>query len=199
MQRLLNPAEIPQLYHLLQGHMDEYLQCADASCNHSRLSSGADFSSLQLAVATGDGAVVHNVQEALDRHFAEEQVEVLCPHCGRTRQAWKKHVVTRCPHVLPLSLKRWVGYGAAAVLNPIEVTNTLQLMDQQYNLCAVVVHLGSTPKAGHYITVARHEINGGSWWLYDDWRSVIAKPEEISTLCTYRMSPMKSYVLLYER
>ena len=78
------------------------------------------------------------------------------------RPTW---LYTDFPRVLVIGLKRWVAGGAAAVLDPIEATQSVQLMEHEYNLCAVVVHVGSTPNTGHYITIARHQTNEGTWWM----------------------------------
>jgi len=67
-------------------------------------------------------------------------------------------------------------------------------------LCPCFSHLGDSPHGGHYVAVVRHVTSHGEWWLYDDDRRVIAKDEEVSTMCSYRSwGRMQSYILVCER
>ena len=76
------------------------------------------------------------------------------------------------------------------VPNPI-----LRLAGREYDLRGIVVHgLGSTADAGHYIAFARHDVDGGSWWKYDDAIRRRASNEELETSEAWR-----SYYLLYQR
>ncbi len=49
-----------------------------------------------------------------------------------------------------------------------------------------MLHLGDTPAAGHYITVAWHETPGGTWWLYDDSRRILADANLVDGVGAYR-------------
>ena len=60
--------------------------------------------------------------------------------------------------------------------------------------------LEDTPAAGHYITVAQHETAGGTWWLYDDGRRILADASLVVGVGAYRdCDNMKTYCLFYER
>ena len=79
------------------------------------------------------------------------------------------------------------------------VTETISFKGRVYNLCSVVVHLGKSPRSGHYIAIARHTVANGQWWLYDDANRREARPDEVATTATYRnYGCMKSYVLFYQ-
>ena len=77
----------------------------------------------------------------------------------------KEHNVTDFPDVLQLCLNRWVvnggGAGIEALLHPILVTETISFKGRVYNMCSVVVHLGKSPRSGHYIAIARHTAANG--------------------------------------
>ena len=203
--RLLHPNQVPTLTEFLSGRLDQSLICTNPICHQSRPTEGENFSSLQLPLRDPSGNLVTTVQAALDAHMPDEAVHLdeCCPMCQAETDLnfVKTHLVTQFPRVLILSLNRWAGVGATnAILHSIEANRVLVFKDHRYQLCAVVCHLGGSPNSGHYVTVARHPTHHGEWWLYDDWRRVIATDEQVSTVCTYRGSgAMQSYILLYER
>ena len=49
------------------------------------------------------------------------------------------------------------------------------------------------------MTIARDRTRNGLWWLYNDQVTKEATPEQVATTCDFDGSPMKSYIVLYER
>ena len=79
-------------------------------------------------------------------------------------------------------------------------SRSLHFQEQLYDLRSVVIHLGDSSRAGHYISVAKHETPSGDWWLFDDERRILAQDCEVNAQGTYRCGRlMKSYVLVYEK
>ena len=84
--------------------------------------------------------------------------------------------------------------------HPVATTEVLEFQGHVYELRSVVVHLGDSVESGHYITLAKHETDTGSWWLYNDSERKEASPEQVATTVGYRSwTVMKSYILFYEK
>ena len=183
--------------------MQQTMQCIHPTCRHVHESVEEKFHSLHVPVRTEGGELLHSVQAALDAHMPSSLVgyDMICGGCGGIGPQWHKvDNSTSLPRVLLVTLVRWANhFDEAALLHPVEATEHIDFRGGRFSLCAVVVHLGASPKSGHYITVARHRTRDAVWWLYDDERRIIATPEEVATTCEYRShGQMQSYVLLYE-
>ena len=210
--RVLHPKQAPVLQDLVSGDMEQQLTCTFAGCQATRPSRGEkDFASLQLPLCTPCGTqTFRSVQAALDAYMPSEIVslsEDRCQICiaaerpaAATDNFLKSHAVVRFPKVLVVSLNRWVGHSLQdALLHQVEATQYIHFQTCRYRLCAVVCHLGLSPHAGHYVTVARHATAQGEWWFYDDSSCVPASAEQITTLCTHgHWGELQSYILLYE-
>lgn len=101
-----------------------------------------------------------------------------CAVCCSLQEAELRKRIKRLPRVLALHLKRFKyieQYGKAKKLSyrvvfPLELRlyNTsadAEDPDRLYSLFAVVVHVGSGPSQGHYVTLIR---SFGHWLLFDD-------------------------------
>ena len=110
------------------------------------------------------------------------------------------------PQVLLLTLKRFKyvqrpsgAYEPRCVMHPVQTTELLDFQGQGYALRAVVVHLGASLEVGHYVTLAQHRTQTGSWWLYDDAGRKEATADQLATTTSYKNQSMKSYVFLFEK
>jgi uncharacterized UBP type Zn finger protein len=115
------------------------------------------------------------------------------------------------PAVLMLVLNRWVysddGSGhrtERCVDHPVTLADTLEFSGSFYALRSVVIHIGATSRAGHYTTLARHDVAGQKgaphWWLYDDARRTSATDNERRACGRDRRNrDMKSYIVFYEK
>lgn len=65
-----------------------------------------------------------------------------------------------------LRLESWLGEGAP------------ERASSEYELYAVVQHLGSSPFSGHYVAVCWHEASG-AWWRFNDSHVTRVSPERV--------------------
>ncbi len=85
-------------------------------------------------------------------------------------------------------------------LHSLRIGSPFLVESAVHGLSCANVYFGDTPAAGHYITVAQHEIAGGTWWLYDDGRRILADASLVVGVGAYRdCDNMKTYCLFYER
>ena len=153
----------------------------------------------------------HDVQSAFTEFLAGEPVKYTdypCAACQSTHYL-KAFQATVTPQVLVLNLNRFKYTqlasgeitGPHAINHPVATSDTLTLNDDIYELRSVVVHLGASVHAGHYITIARHDTRNGKWWVYNDAQRREATAAQVATTCLWERTQeqMKSYVLFYER
>ena len=107
----------------------------------------------------------------------------LCEQCGSRQEAYKSMLIKRAPEIAIMHIKRFkyneqlqafmkLGYRVAFPLE-LRLVNTVtaESVDvsgdplSMYELIAVVVHIGSGARYGHYISMIK--VNG-EWHLYDD-------------------------------
>ena len=111
------------------------------------------------------------------------------------------------PQILVLTLKRFKNvqletgrYAERCVQHQVTPTEVLDFQGHLYDLRSVIVHFGESNHSGHYIALAKHETDTGTWWLYNDNERREAKREQIATADSFRhYGQMKSYVLFYEK
>ena len=189
------------------------LRCAN--CSHPRPPARTEFQSFELAIEidgpeAGEAVLITDVQSAFNAYLTDDPVEyeLACSRCQAHRYNKEFHA-TMFPQVLVLTLKRFkyvelatgVYDGPHGINHPVETKDVLDFQGQLYDLRSVIVHLGTSVHAGHYFTVARHETNTGTWWLYNDSERKEATPEQVTTTGIWTRSgeQMKSYVLFYEK
>uniref|UniRef100_A0A8C4N0K6 ubiquitinyl hydrolase 1 n=1 Tax=Eptatretus burgeri TaxID=7764 RepID=A0A8C4N0K6_EPTBU len=101
-----------------------------------------------------------------------------CEQCCSKQEAQKRMRVKKLPMILALHLKRFKYMEqlhrytklSYRVVFPLELrlfntSGDATNPDRMYDLVAVVVHCGSGPNRGHYITIVKSH---GFWLLFDD-------------------------------
>ncbi|KAK1345934.1 hypothetical protein QTO34_008399 [Cnephaeus nilssonii] len=101
-----------------------------------------------------------------------------CETCCSKQEAQKRMRVKKLPMILALHLKRFKYMEqlhrytklSYRVVFPLELrlfntSSDAVNLDRMYDLVAVVVHCGSGPNRGHYITIVKSH---GFWLLFDD-------------------------------
>lgn len=113
-----------------------------------------------------------------ERELLNHANKFYCDNCLTYQEAERRLTIYQAPPILILHLKRFKyieKLGRFIKLNtrvpfPLDLrlsnmsVDTPQV-DPHYVLFAVVVHVGSGPNQGHYITIVK---TGGQWVCFDD-------------------------------
>ncbi|KAH1026543.1 hypothetical protein HUJ05_000197 [Dendroctonus ponderosae] len=90
-----------------------------------------------------------------------------CDNCSSYQEAQKRMRVKKLPTILALHLKRfkYVEQYNRHIKVSHRVSDDAVNPDRLYDLVAVVIHCGSGPNRGHYISIVKSH---GFWLLFDD-------------------------------
>lgn len=118
------------------------------------------------------------------RKFSEEEMlcernKFHCDKCSGLQEAEKRMKIKRLPRILALHLKRFEYNEDYTMLHKLfhrvvypfhlrifNTTDDVEDPDRLYELYAVIVHLGTTPFHGHYVSIIKTKELG--WLLFDD-------------------------------
>jgi ubiquitin C-terminal hydrolase len=205
-QQLVDPDGSPCVSQCLRALDAPMLVCATCDA-FSRPATEEPFTTLAapLLSPTEPHKPLGSVQAALDAFFvAEPMAEGTAWACGNaacrsTDAPRKRHVLKTPPPVLCITLNRWRGHQVEhALLHHVHPNLEVTLNASSYVLRSIVVHLGSSPRGGHYVAVAHHATSTGNWWLYNDAIRREARPAELARTAHLQGNLMKAYVLFYE-
>ena len=201
----------PTLGHLTISLGQSILTCAH--CRQSREPTVEIFRTFEVPIEISGPEVeapvrFTDVQSAFNAFLTEEPVELrdLCSRCQQNK--WTKALrVVALPQVLVLTLKRFKNvkletgrYAERCVQHLVTPTEVLDFQGHLYDLRSFIVHFGESIQSGHYIALAKHETDTGTWWLYNDNERREATREQVATNASFRRyGQMKSYVLFYEK
>ncbi|PPS07396.1 hypothetical protein GOBAR_AA13252 [Gossypium barbadense] len=98
-----------------------------------------------------------------------------CDKCCSLQEAQKRMKIKKPPHILVIHLKRFkyieqlgrykkLSYRVVFPLE-LKLSNTVEDADSEYSLFAVVVHVGSGPNHGHYVSLVKSH---NHWLFFDD-------------------------------
>uniref|UniRef100_A0A7E4V283 ubiquitinyl hydrolase 1 n=1 Tax=Panagrellus redivivus TaxID=6233 RepID=A0A7E4V283_PANRE len=136
-----------------------------------------------------------------------------CENCCSKQEAQKRMRIKKLPRLLALHLKRFKYMEHLSretklsyrVMFPMElrlfnVRDDADDSDRLYDLVAVVVHCGSTPNRGHYLTLVKSH---SFWLLFDD--DIVDKIEGASleayfglSDCNVQKNSNSAYILFYQ-
>ncbi|GAA5909816.1 uncharacterized protein JCM6883_003102 [Sporobolomyces salmoneus] len=171
----------------------ECLYCQETSTTYNPLQTLP----LPIPEQQGDNAV--QLEDCIDEFLREEILEGEnawnCPQCRRPRTASKQLAITRLPKILIIQLKRFTSYSSFSakvetnvdfpledldlgyLLPPKSTSNRFDLnlpheANTNYELYALVNHLGSENTSGHYTAIVRK----GDTFLEIDDESITPVP-----------------------
>ena len=205
-QRLVDPDYSPCVSQCLRGLDRPVLLCA-ACDDFTRPATEESFTTLAVPIISpvAPHGLIDSVQDALDAFFAIEPMpedtvwQCGNPACRSTVAPRKRHVLATPPSVLCVTLNRWRRHEAGqALLHHVHPSLGVTVGGASYALRSIMVHLGSDPRAGHYVTIAHHPTAAGNWWLYNDGIRTEASPDELACQGYFGGDTMKAYVLFYE-
>ncbi|TEB38768.1 cysteine proteinase [Coprinellus micaceus] len=168
------PRDATLVHKLFEGILTSETRCLTCETVSAR-----DESFLDLSIDIEQNSSV----TACLRHFSASEMlcqknKFFCDSCCDLQEAEKRMKIKKLPNVLALHLKRFKyqeDVGRYIKLNyrvafPMELRlfNTVDDMenaDRLYSLFAIVVHIGTGPHQGHYVSIIK---TGGSWFVFDD-------------------------------
>ncbi|KAG5136557.1 hypothetical protein JHK82_021288 [Glycine max] len=130
--------------------------------------------------------------------------------CGISLQeAQKRMKIKKPPHILVIHLKRFkymeqlgrykkLSYRVVFPLE-LKLSNTVEDADIEYSLFAVVVHVGSGPNHGHYVSLVKSH---NHWLFFDDENVEMIDESAVQTFFgssqEYSSNTDHGYILFYE-
>ncbi|WOL00328.1 ubiquitin carboxyl-terminal hydrolase 4 [Canna indica] len=132
-----------------------------------------------------------------------------CDKCCSLQEAQKRMKIKKPPHILVIHLKRFKYMEQLSrhkklsyrVVFPMELklNNTVDHADSEYSLFAVVVHVGSGPNHGHYVSLVKSHTH---WLLFDDENAEMIEESTVQTFFgssqEYAGNTDHGYILFYE-
>lgn len=103
----------------------------------------------------------------------------------------KKNAFLSLPDSIVISLKRFAFDGAGVIKRDdfVKYPKEIRLMNQNFELAAVVIHIGASPASGHYICLSKR--SDGNWREFDD--------SEIYGIRDGNEMERQAYMLLYNK
>ncbi|KRZ75596.1 Ubiquitin carboxyl-terminal hydrolase 46, partial [Trichinella papuae] len=177
-------AEHTWVHDVFQGTLTNETRCLNCETVSSK---DEDFLDLSVDVQQNT-SITHCLREFSATETLCNEQKYYCDICCSKQEAQKRMRIKKLPLILALHLKRFKyveQYNrytklSYRVLFPLELrlfntSHDAVNPDRMYDLVAVVVHCGSTPNRGHYITVVKSQ---GFWLLFDD--DVVDKMDHIN-------------------
>lgn len=125
------------------------------------------------------------------------------------QEAQKRMKIKKAPYILVIHLKRFkyieqlgrykkLSYRVVFPLE-LKLNNTMDNSDSEYSLFAVVVHVGSGPNHGHYISLVKSH---NHWLFFDDENVEMIDESTVQTFFgssqEYSSNTDHGYILFYE-
>ncbi|XWS44938.1 hypothetical protein CRYUN_Cryun15aG0093000 [Craigia yunnanensis] len=132
-----------------------------------------------------------------------------CDKCCSLQEAQKRMKIKKPPHILVIHLKRFkyieqlgrykkLSYRVVFPLE-LKLSNTVEDADSEYSLFAVVVHVGSGPNHGHYVSLVKSH---NHWLFFDDENVEMIDESAVQTFFgsaqEYSSNTDHGYILFYE-
>ncbi|KAK9166967.1 hypothetical protein Scep_002158 [Stephania cephalantha] len=132
-----------------------------------------------------------------------------CDKCCSLQEAQKRMKIKKPPHILVIHLKRFkyieqlgrykkLSYRVVFPLE-LKLSNTMEDTDSEYSLFAVVVHVGSGPNHGHYVSLVKSH---NHWLFFDDENVEMIDESAVQTFFgssqEYSSNTDHGYILFYE-
>ncbi|KAK1796628.1 hypothetical protein P4O66_008928, partial [Electrophorus voltai] len=169
-----NKAEPTWVHDIFQGTLTNETRCLSCETVSSK---DEDFLDLSVDVEQNT-SITHCLRDFSDTETLCSEYKYYCESCCSKQEAQKRMRVKKLPMILALHLKRFKYMEqlqrytklSYRVVFPLELrlfntSGDAVNLDRMYDLVAVVVHCGSGPNRGHYITIVKSH---GFWLLFDD-------------------------------
>ncbi|KAM6949428.1 ubiquitin carboxyl-terminal hydrolase 12 isoform 2-T2 [Aplochiton taeniatus] len=162
------------VHEIFQGTLTNETRCLNCEAVSSK---DEDFLDLSVDVEQNT-SITHCLRGFSNTETLCSEYKYYCEQCRSKQEAQKRMRVKKLPMILALHLKRFKYMEqlhrytklSYRVVFPLELrlfntSGDATNPDRMYDLVAVVVHCGSGPNRGHYITIVKSH---GFWLLFDD-------------------------------
>uniref|UniRef100_A0A3Q2ZG36 Ubiquitin carboxyl-terminal hydrolase n=1 Tax=Hippocampus comes TaxID=109280 RepID=A0A3Q2ZG36_HIPCM len=169
-----NKTEPTWVHDIFQGTLTNETRCLNCETVSSK---DEDFLDLSVDVEQNT-SITHCLRDFSNTETLCSEYKYYCEMCCSKQEAQKRMCVKKLPMILALHLKRFKYMEqlhrytklSYRVVFPLELrlfntSGDAVNLDRMYDLVAVVVHCGSGPNRGHYITIVKSH---GFWLLFDD-------------------------------
>ncbi|KAI8070377.1 hypothetical protein BC940DRAFT_295952 [Gongronella butleri] len=192
------------VHQLFEGVFSNETKCLTCETVTSR-----DESFMDLSI---DVEMNSSVTSCLRQFSASETLchknKYFCDQCGGLQEAERRMKIKQLPNILALHLKRFKYQEQLQkyikltyrVVFPFELRlfNTCDETDDAdrlYELWACVIHIGSGPHHGHYVTIIK---SNGQWLLFDDDEVTNIQEQDIQKYFSDLPGTGSGYVLFYQ-
>ena len=197
------------VHELFEGQLSNEVRCLCCETVTRRVESFFDLS----VDVEQNSSLTSCLRSFSSTELLEKQDKFFCDACCSLQEAERRMRIKRLPRILALHLKRFKYVEQLGkykklsyrVVFPLELrlcntSDDAEDPDRLYSLFAVVVHVGSGPNQGHYVSLIKSH---GQWLLFDD-ETVEAKDEsEIQSVYGVTQDNAQSteagYILFYEQ
>ncbi|XP_014732679.1 PREDICTED: ubiquitin carboxyl-terminal hydrolase 12-like [Sturnus vulgaris] len=166
--------DLTWVHEIFQGTLTNETRCLNCEAVSSK---DEDFLDLSVDVEQNT-SITHCLRGFSNTETLCSEYKYYCEQCRSKQEAQKRMRVKKLPMILALHLKRFKYMEqlhrytklSYRVVFPLELrlfntSGDATNPDRMYDLVAVVVHCGSGPNRGHYITIVKSH---GFWLLFDD-------------------------------
>ncbi|CAG0887141.1 unnamed protein product [Darwinula stevensoni] len=162
------------VHEIFQGVLTNETKCLNCETVSSK---DEEFLDLQVDVDQNT-SISHCLKRYSNTETLCSEDKFKCDNCRSYQEAQKRMLVKKLPMILALHLKRFKYVDqlnryvkvSHRVVFPLELrlfntSDDAVNPDRLYDLVAVVIHCGSGPNRGHYISIVKSH---GFWLLFDD-------------------------------
>jgi len=173
-RRQIDTATNTWVHDIFQGTLTNETRCLNCESVSSK---DEDFLDLSVDIEP-NASITHCLRVFSNMETLACEHKYYCENCCSKQEAQKRMRIKRLPKILAIQLKRFKYQEQlnrhTKLSNRVLFSLELRLFnisegcengEQLYDLVAVVVHCGSTPNRGHYITVVKSHTH---WLLFDD-------------------------------
>ncbi|KAI1285927.1 Ubiquitin carboxyl-terminal hydrolase 46 [Halotydeus destructor] len=162
------------VHEIFQGTLTNETRCLNCE---SLSSKDEDFLDLSVDVDQNT-SITQCLKGFSNTETLSNEHKYYCENCCSKQEAQKRMRIKKLPVILALHLKRFKFMESQSrhtklsyrVVFPLELrlfnkTSNCESDEKLYDLVAVVIHCGSGPNRGHYISIVK---SFGFWLLFDD-------------------------------
>lgn len=197
------------VHDLFEGQLSNEVRCLCCETVTRRVESFFDLS----VDVEQNSSLTSCLRSFSSTELLEKQDKFFCDACCSLQEAERRMRIKKLPRVLALHLKRFKYVDQLGkykklsyrVVFPLELrlcntSDDAEDPDRLYSLFAVVVHVGSGPNQGHYVSLIKSH---GQWLMFDD--DCVEPKDESEIQSVYGVtqdnaqSTEAGYILFYEQ